>query len=162
MVCLYFSVLLKGTQKGPDNEYDHHDGQPDLESRNILHPLKGSGIVEFDLAINRRYTTADGEKGEEVTFVPCKAFGRTGEIAMEYLVKGSPVVVEGRLRQESWQTEEGHKRSKLVVIAERLNLLPSRQHAGGEVSVEDADRLHHPEQPAETSDCQGSLGGKKH
>ena len=100
---------------------------------------QGSGIVEFDLAINRRYTKADGEKGEEVTFVPCKAFGRTGEIAMEYLEKGSPVVVEGRLRQESWQTEDGHKRSKLLVIAERLNLLPSRKHAGGEVSEEAAD-----------------------
>ena len=100
---------------------------------------KGSGIVEFDIAINRRYTTADGEKGEEVTFVPCKAFGRTGEIAMEYLEKGSPVVVEGRLRQESWQTDEGHKRSKLVVVVEKLNLLPSRKHAGGEVSEQDAD-----------------------
>ena len=100
---------------------------------------KGSGIVEFDIAINRRFTKADGEKGEEVTFVPCKAFGRTGEIAMEYLEKGSPVVVEGRLRQETWQTDEGPKRSKLVVVVEKLNLLPSRKHAGGEVSEQDAD-----------------------
>lgn len=100
---------------------------------------KGSGIVDFTVAINRRYTTAEGEKGEEVCFVPCKAFGRTGEIAMEYLEKGEAVGIEGRLRQESWETDDGQRRSKLVVVVERLHLMPSRKHSGGEVGDGVAD-----------------------
>ena len=110
----------------------------------VFFTSKGSGIVNFTVAVNRRYTTADGEKGEEVCFVPCKAFGRTGEIAMEYLEKGNSVAVEGRLRQESWQTDEGQRRSKLVVVIERLQLMPSRKHSGGEVSDEVVDDAAEP------------------
>lgn len=106
----------------------------------------GKGIAEFTLALNRRFTTATGEKGEEVSFVQCKAFGRTGEIAVEYLEKGDLTGVQGRLRQETWQNDEGQNRSKLVVVVEQLQLMPNkhRKHpdvggdAGNEVAGEAA------------------------
>ena len=100
----------------------------------------GKGIAEFAIGLNRRFTTATGEKGEEVTFVPCKAFGRTAEIAMQYLEKGDLVGVQGRLRQETWENSEGQKRSKLVVVCEQLQLMPNqhRKHPSGGGASEQA------------------------
>lgn len=89
----------------------------------------GKGITEFTIAINRVFTNGEGERMEEVSFIPCKAFGRVGEIAMQYLEKGRLLALQGRLRQESWE-KDGQKRSKLVVVVEKLNLMPGRKHQG--------------------------------
>lgn len=90
----------------------------------------GTAVADFSLAINNNFTAKDGTKREEVTFVEVTFFGRPAEIAAEYLRKGSPVLIEGRLKQESWQDKAtGQNRSKLKVIGESLQLLGSRDRA---------------------------------
>lgn len=85
---------------------------------------KGTAVAEFGLAVNRSYTTESGEKREECTFVDIELFGRLAEIAGEYLKKGRPVFIEGRLKLDTWDDKQtGQKRSKMRVVAEGLQLL---------------------------------------
>ena len=90
----------------------------------------GMAVASFGLAINRRYRQ-DDEVKQETTFVDLTAFGRTAEVAGEYLVKGRPLLVEGHLRFKTWETEGGAKRSKLDVVVDRLHLLPRNGSNGG-------------------------------
>ncbi len=83
----------------------------------------GSPVANFGIAVNRRFRQ-DEEVKQEVTFVDLVAFNRTAEVASEYLAKGRPAAIEGRLRFRSWETEGGAKRSKLEVLVNRLHLLP--------------------------------------
>lgn len=83
----------------------------------------GTPVVDIDLATSRTYITKAGEKKEEVCFVRIVAWGKQAETCGEYLVKGSPVFVEGRLHLDSWETSEGEKRSKLKVHAQRIQFL---------------------------------------
>ena len=83
----------------------------------------GSPVANFGIAVNRRYRQ-DDEVKQETTFVDLVAFNRTAEVAKEYLAKGRPAAIEGRLRYRSWETETGAKRSKLEVMVNRLHLLP--------------------------------------
>ena len=84
---------------------------------------KGVAVANVGLASNRKYRQGDDMK-EDVCFVDVTAFGSTAEAVAEHLVKGRKVLVEGRLRFHSWETEGGAKRSKLDVIANRVNFLP--------------------------------------
>lgn len=89
-------------------------------------------VANLGLAVNRRYTTADGEKREETTFIDCEAWGKTAEIMSKYLGKGRPVFIEGRLKLDSWQDKEsGEKRSKLRVVVESFQFVDSRGDEGG-------------------------------
>lgn len=88
-------------------------------------------VASFALAINRRYKAQDGEFKEETTFVDCEAWGRTAEIVGQYLTKGSPVYVEGRLRLDSWQDKEGQKRNRLKVVADNIQFLGRGRSAEG-------------------------------
>ena len=98
----------------------------------VRYTPKGTAITEISLAMNRNYTTETGEKREEVTYVEVTLFARLGEIAAEYLKRGRPVFIEGRLRLETWDDKtSGQKRSKLSVVAEGLQLLGSREGGGG-------------------------------
>jgi len=93
---------------------------------------KGTAVAQIGLAVNRVYSNDQGEKVEEVTFVDVELFGRTAEIANEYLRKGRPVMFEGRLKLDSWDDKQtGQKRSKLKVIAETMQLLGGRDQGGG-------------------------------
>jgi single-strand DNA-binding protein len=84
----------------------------------------GAAVCEFAIAINNNYTTKQGEKREEVTFVDITAWARQAEICAEYLKKGRPVFVEGRLKQDRWEDQKtGQKRSKMSVTAERVQFL---------------------------------------
>ena len=83
----------------------------------------GNPVANFGIAVNRRFRQGD-EMKQETAFVDLVAFNRTAEIAKEYLGKGRPVVIEGRLRYRSWETETGAKRSKLEVVVNQLHLLP--------------------------------------
>ncbi len=85
----------------------------------VRYTPKGSAVTDLGLAVNRIYTTEEGEKREEVTFVDVTFWGRTAEIAGEYLKKGRPVFIEGRLQLDTWDDKQsGQKRSKLKVIGE--------------------------------------------
>jgi single-strand DNA-binding protein len=97
----------------------------------VRYTPKGSAVADLGIAVNRVYTTDSGEKREETTFVDVTFWGRTAEVAGEYLKKGRPVFVEGRLQLDSWEDKtSGQKRSKLKVIGETMQLLGGRPGGG--------------------------------
>ena len=98
----------------------------DLEAHDLA---SGTKVVDIGLAVNDRVKRGDAWV-EEVSFVDVTMFGRSAEIAAEYLSKGSPVLIEGRLKMDSWE-KDGQKRTKLKVIGDTLKLLGSRQDGGG-------------------------------
>ncbi|MDQ3625901.1 MAG: single-stranded DNA-binding protein, partial [Verrucomicrobiota bacterium] len=99
----------------------------------VRYTPKGSAVCDLGLAVNRQYSLEGGEKREEVTFVDVVLWARLAEIAGEYLKKGRPVLIEGRLQLDSWDDKQsGQKRSKLRVIGETMQLLGSRPSGGGE------------------------------
>jgi single-strand DNA-binding protein len=107
----------------------------------VRYTPKGSAVCDLGLAVNRQYTLDNGEKREEVTFVDVVLWARLAEIAGEYLKKGRPVFIEGRLQLDTWDDKtSGQKRSKLRVIGETMQLLGSRpggSSGGGEAADEE-------------------------
>lgn len=99
----------------------------DPESRDLP---SGTKLASFGLAVNRSYRKADGEEVEETTFVDIDAFGRSAENILKYCSKGDPLMVEGRLRYQNWETENGDKRSKLTVMLETFQFLPRGERKG--------------------------------
>jgi single-strand DNA-binding protein len=98
----------------------------------IRYTPKGSAVCDLGIAVNRQYTLDSGEKREEVTYVDVVLWARLAEIAGEYLKKGRPVFIEGRLQMDSWEDKQsGQKRTKLRVIGETMQLLGSRPSGGG-------------------------------
>ena len=98
-------------------------------------------LVEFGLAVNRRWRTPQGEDREEVTFVDCAAFGKMAETINQYCQKGKPIFIEGRLKFDSWEDKQGGgKRSKLSVVVEQFQFVGGRdgggQGGGGEPSYD--------------------------
>ena len=92
---------------------------------------KGTAIAKIGLAVNRVWTNEAGEKKEEVTFVDVDVFGRTAENVGQYMRKGRPILVEGRLRLDQWDDKQtGQKKSKLGVVAETVQFLGSAPGAG--------------------------------
>ncbi len=88
-------------------------------------------VATFGIAMNRRYKTKDGENREETTFVDCEAWARTAEVMSEYLSKGRPVFIEGRLKLDQWQDKDGNNRSRLSVVVQNFTFVDSRGSAGG-------------------------------
>jgi single-strand DNA-binding protein len=87
----------------------------------------GTAIAEISIAINRVTKNHDGSKSESVTYVDITCFGRTAEIVSEFLQRGSPIFIEGRLQLVTWDDKQtGQKRSKLRVVAENMQMLGSR------------------------------------
>jgi single-strand DNA-binding protein len=98
----------------------------------VRYTPKGTAVTELGMAVNRVYTAENGEKREETNFVDVTLWGRTAEIAGEYLKKGRPVFIEGRLQLDTWDDKtSGQKRSKLKVVGEGLQLIGSRPGGGG-------------------------------
>ena len=96
----------------------------------VRYTPKGSAVADLGIAVNRQYTLENGEKREEVTFVDVTFWGRTAEVAGEYLKKGRPVFIEGRLQLDTWDDKQsGQKRSRLKVIGETMQMLGSRGSA---------------------------------
>jgi single-strand DNA-binding protein len=93
--------------------------------------LATTSLVEFGLAMSRRFKTQSGEEKEEVCFVDCTAFGRTGEVIAQYCTKGKPIFIEGRLKYDVWDDKNGGgKRSKLSVVVENLQFLAAAHSVG--------------------------------
>ncbi len=95
----------------------------------------GSSVANFGIAMNERYTDREtGERKETPCFVEVAAWGRQAEVVNEYLSKGSPIFLEGSLKFDSWETDDGTKRNKLSVTAFRIQLIGGRRdgdEAGG-------------------------------
>lgn len=100
----------------------------------IRYTPKGTAVCEVGLAMNRVFSGDNGERREETTFVDVTLWGRTAEIAAEYLKKGRATLIEGRLQLDTWDDKQtGQKRSKLKVVGENLVLLPGGSpREGGE------------------------------
>ena len=96
----------------------------------------GTPVVNFPLAVNRRYRQADEPK-EEVCYVDIVVFGRQAEHCGQYLSKGDGAIVDGRLQQRRWETEDGQKRSKHEVVAQNVTFMPKRsqQQGSGETDM---------------------------
>ena len=87
---------------------------------------KGTAIAKIGLAINRKWKSETGEMKEETTFVDVDAFGKTAETIGQYLKKGRPILIEGRLRYQTWEDKQsGQKKSKLGVIMENFQFMDS-------------------------------------
>jgi len=92
---------------------------------NVRYTPSGTAVCEIGLAVNERRKNQSGEWVDEVVYVDVTLWGRTAEVAGEYLTKGSPLLIEGRLRMDTWE-KDGEKRSKLRVVAERMQMLGTR------------------------------------
>ena len=86
----------------------------------------GHSICKLGLAVSRTFSTKDGERREETAFVDIDAFGKQAEVIAKYMRKGRPIMVEGRLKLDQWESNEGQKRSKLGVVLENFQFLGSR------------------------------------
>jgi single-strand DNA-binding protein len=90
----------------------------------------GQSVTNFSLAVNRTWKGQDGQTQESVSYIDCVAWGRTGEVIAQYMQKGRPILVSGRLDQRSWE-QDGNKRSKVEVIVEDFNFVGGGGGDGG-------------------------------
>ena len=84
-------------------------------------------VVEFGLAMNHKYKKQDGTQVDDTCFVDCQLFGKRAEVVNKYFKKGDPIFIEGRLRFESWQAQDGTKKSKLRVLVENFEFVGSKK-----------------------------------
>jgi single-strand DNA-binding protein len=89
----------------------------------------GQSVTNFSLAVNRTWKGQDGSNQEAVSYIDCVAWGRTGEVITQYMQKGRPILVSGRLDQRSWD-QDGQKRSKVEVIVEDFNFVGGGEGGG--------------------------------
>jgi len=121
-----------------------------------------TAVAEFAIACNRRFKSAQGEDREEVLFVDCSAFGKTGEVINQYFTKGKPIFIEGRLKLDQWEDKQGGgKRSKMTVVVENFQFIGGRDGGGGGGGGQSYDQgggegEAHPPQPAPAPRQQGS------
>ena len=90
-----------------------------------------TAVCQIALAINHRWKDQSGEQKEEVTYIDCEAWGKTADVINQYLRKGRPVFIEGRLKLDQWQDKEGNNRSKLKVVVENFQFVDSKGGGGG-------------------------------
>jgi len=89
---------------------------------------KGTAVCRFTLAVSRTWTGEDGQKKEEVSFIDIDAWGRQGEVVAQYMKKGRPFLVEGRLKQDTWEDKNTkQKQSKLKVVLESFSFIDSNR-----------------------------------
>ena len=102
-------------------------GDPELQ-----YLPKGTAVTQFNLAINRKWRDDSGQQKEEVVFIGVKAWGKQAETICQYLTKGRPILLEGRLAQENWDDKQtGQKRSKTLVTLESFQFLDSNSTREG-------------------------------
>ena len=89
-------------------------------------------VVEFGLAMSRKYKKQDGTMAEDTCFVDCQLFGKRAEVVNKYFKKGEPIFVEGRLKFDRWQAQDGSTRSKLRVFVENFEFIGRGGGQGGQ------------------------------
>jgi len=110
---------------------------------------KGVAITEFGIAVNEYYTTETGEKKEQAHFFDLVAFGKTAENCAQYLSKGKPVLIEGRLQYERWEDKETRKpRSRIRILVDRTQFLSTGQRPQGQEFREEAGEAPAPRSAA--------------
>lgn len=101
---------------------------------------KGTSICQFGLAVNRQFKDESGAMRDETTFLDLEAWGKQGELVGKYLTKGSPCMVEGRLKLDQWDDKQtGQKRSKIKIVVENVQFLSARGAGGGNAPGAPAD-----------------------
>ncbi len=109
---------------------------------------KGTAVAKIGMALNRTWKNEAGEQQEEVTFVDVEAFGRQAEVINQYLKKGRPILVEGRLKLDQWEDKNTHQKvSKLKIVLESFSFLDSRGAGGGSGDSGPRARSGGPEAP---------------
>jgi len=98
----------------------------------VRHTPKGTAVGDLSMAINMSYRTQEGTDKEEVCYVDIVVWGRQAEICQDYLSKGRQIFVEGRLQLDQWETQQGEKRSRLRVRADRIQFLGSAKGGGSD------------------------------
>ncbi|HUI45246.1 MAG TPA: single-stranded DNA-binding protein [Nitrospirota bacterium] len=97
----------------------------------VRYTPNGIAVASFAIAVNRKYKQGDETK-EEVSYIDIVVFGKQAESCGQYINKGDSVLIDGRLQQRRWETEEGQKRTKIEVVAQSVNFMPKRQSGGGQ------------------------------
>ena len=113
----------------------------------------GTAVTDFGIAVNRAWKGADGEKHEEVCFVDVTAWAKQAELISQYCRKGRQLFVEGRLQLDSWEGQDGQKRSKLRVVLEGFQFLDRAPAAAGQQRPASGDEPA-PEEPGPDSGSQ--------
>ncbi len=109
----------------------------------VKYTANQTAVTDIGMAVNDRRKTPSGEWVDDTTFVDVTLWGRTAEIASQYLSKGAPVLIEGRLKLDTWETD-GQKRSKLRVVGERMQMLGSRGASQSPASSDDSSASYSP------------------
>src|SRR3990170_2345716 len=100
----------------------------------LKYMASGSPVCDMSIAVNRRWKGQDGQEKEEVSFFDVEALGRVAETSAQYLKKGRSVIIEGRLKQSRWETNEGQKRSKVIIQADSVQFLGAPKEGPPEAS----------------------------
>ena len=87
---------------------------------------QGTSVCKFSVAVSRQFRSSDGTNREETAFVDVDAFGKSAETIAKYFTKGRPILVDGRLRMDQWETQSGERRSRLVVVLENFQFVGGR------------------------------------
>lgn len=90
----------------------------------------GTSVTTYTVAVSEKFKTKAGEDRETVAYIDCESWGRQGEVIAQYVAKGDPLLVSGRLRQDNWEDKDGNKRSKLKVAVDKFEFLKSRSDSG--------------------------------
>lgn len=113
-------------------------------------------VGNFGIAVNHKYKTARGEQREDVTFIDCTAWGKTAETMAQYLSKGKPVFIEGRLKMEEWEDKNGGgKRTKHVIVVDNFQFVGSGGGSGAVGSGNSKPAVDHSDIPFAPDPCGG-------
>lgn len=96
----------------------------------------GLAITKISIAVSRSYKGTDGNQKDEVAYIDADAFGKTAETISNNFTKGKPIIIEGRLRQDSWETPSGEKRNKLVVVVDSFHFVSGGRQEGEQGSTQ--------------------------
>ena len=101
----------------------------------VRYTPNGIAVASFAIAVNRKYKQGDETK-EEVSYIDIVVFGKQAESCGQYINKGDSVLIDGRLQQRRWETEDGQKRNKIEVVAQSVNFMPKRSSGGGQAHAQ--------------------------
>ena len=122
----------------------------------LSHVPSNTAVCELSLAVNRKWRSQSGEMKEEVCFVDCRAYAKAAETINQYMTRGKPLLVEGRLKFDSWTNKEGQNRSKLYVIVETFQFIGTRD-ASDENQSQSAPAVDAADAPPDGSDIPFTL-----